>query len=199
MPLVNLTAVEAARNPTVVYNAPDGSGRTYGATVVKFAARPSTPPNFTSITTQTTGGTLTNSLATVYRYTVVIDGVESLPGGANGTVTTDAVATTNQVTLTMPVVAGAQFYRVYTTAARTTGARLLLTTLPATGSPVVFVDTGAITPSGAEPSGALPTGAVTLRIHTVPGSDTTTSPRQLAVVEPATTVGQAGRYEYRRI
>lgn len=197
MPLNNLTAVEAARNPTVIYNAPDGSGRTYGATVVKFAARPATPPQATSAVEVDGQGTL-GAITASYRYTVVVDGVESLPATARAT-SAPMVGTDNAVDLTMPAVATAQFYRIYTSVARTAGTELLLATVPATGSPVVYRDTGALTPAGALPAGALPTGAATLRIHTVPGSDSTVSPRQLAVVEPATTVGQAGRYEYHRI
>jgi len=58
MPLVTLTAAEALRKPTVIYNAADGSGRKYGATVERLSVRPSTPGAFANITTSTGGGTL---------------------------------------------------------------------------------------------------------------------------------------------
>lgn len=196
MPLTVLTANEALRNPTVIYNHPDGSGRTYGATVERFAVRPATPANITSVTEVNAAGTL-GAIVASYRYTVVTNGIESLPSAAAATAI--MTGTDNAVDIVMPAVANAQFYRVYTTVARTAGPELLLATVAATGSPVTYRDDGSITPSGAQPSGALPTGAATLRIHTVPGSDATSSPRVRAVVEAATSIGQAGRYEYHRV
>lgn len=195
MPLTALTARVAALKPIVKYNHPDGSKRSFGATVERLAVRPSTPANFTSVTTNTTGGVLGATVVTEYKYTAVRNGVESLPNATVGTVTTGA-GTTNTVTLTIPANTEAQFFRIYTTAARTAGTRLLLATVPNAGGATVYTDTGTITPSGAEPSGALPAGSVTLRIPSYPGLDGTVAPRTLPTVQPATTPGQAGRYEY---
>lgn len=198
MPLTALTALTARNKPIVKYNHPDGSKRSYGATVERLAVRPTTPSNFTTVTTQTSGGSLGAAVVTEYKYTIVKNGVESLPNATVGTVTTGA-GTNNQVTLTMPANTGADYYRVYTTVARTAGTRLLLATVPNTGGAVVYVDTGTVTPSGAEPSGALPTGAVTIRIPAFPGSSASVAPRTLPVVEAATAPGQAGRYEYYQV
>lgn len=197
MPLVVLSAVEAARNPTVKYNAADGSRRSYGAKVEALAVRPTTPAAITSVTEVNGAGTL-GAIAASYRYTVIgSNGIESLPSAAAATAAMTGID--NAVDIVMPAVTGAKFYRVYTTVARTAGTELLLDTVAATGSPVTYRDTGALTPAGALPSGALPTGSVILRIPSKPGSSQATSPMTLVAVEAATTVGQAGRYEYRRV
>lgn len=99
--------------------------------------------------TATTGGTLAAATYS-YRVTAVIDGVETAASVAKTQVTT---GTTSTVTVDWATIAGsapysrASAFKVY---GRTGGSELLMGTvnMPTTS----FVDTGAVTPSGALPA-----------------------------------------------
>lgn len=190
MPLVTLTAAEARRKPTVKYNSSDGK-RTYGAHVEALAVRP-TAPSAPGLTTTTVGGVMAATTGMTYVVTAIANYVESLPSAA-ATVTTGA-GSTNSVDLTINTVTGARHYNVY---GRTAGTELFIMTVDV-GSTTVHRDTGAVTPSGAQPSGAITAGTVVLRIPNLPAGSGQFPRRHTILAEAATSLGQAGRYEYFR-
>lgn len=106
------------------------------------------PPVQAAATTSTTGGTLPT--ASTYRYMVTaINALGETIASNEQTVTTGAGAT-NSNTVNWGTVAGATGYRVYrTTAGGGTGTELFLVAL---GVVLTYIDTGALTPSGALPS-----------------------------------------------
>jgi hypothetical protein len=191
MPLFALTAAEALRRPTVIYNAADGSGRTYGANVENVPTTRPAAPAVPVLVASTTGGTLLGTTSYSYVVSSVLNGVESLPSTA-ATVTSGA-GSTNKVTLTLATVSGITLYNVY---GRTSSTEAYIMTVD-TGGSTVASDTGAITPAGAKPSGALAAGSAVLRIPSLAGG--TTLPRNKTILAVnATTPGEAGKYEYRR-
>lgn len=118
----------------------DGSGNTRNVTVRQTQpAAPSAP----APTNQGAGGTLTAATYS-YRISQVVNGVESAASTAGTTVV--SAGSTNQCTVPLPGVAGV-VYKVY---GRTGGSELLIATTSAGASS--YVDTGAVTPSGALPS-----------------------------------------------
>lgn len=183
MPLRQLTAAEATDGRTVRYIA--ASGESFNATVDSMSVRASAPAT-PGIATAGTGGTLGATLSTSYRMTAVINGVESQASTA-ATIVTGA-GTTNTVTLTWSAVTGASSYRIY---GRTSGTELLMGTVQA--PTLTFIDTGAVTPSGALPA-ALAAGAATLRVSTTPGS---LGSRLLGGILAATTMDQTNVYQHR--
>lgn len=193
MPLFALTATEALRKPTVHYNAADGSGRTYGAYVENFASTRPAAPAAPTVAASATGGTIGTGVGVQYSVTSVDNGIESLPS-ALSTLTTTGGGSTNSVNITVPSVAGAEFYNIY---GRASGSQLYVMTVELS-STTVFTDSGAITPVGAVPSGALAAGTVVLRIPNV-GSGTRPYQRSSVVAGPAATIGEIGKYEYRRV
>ena len=192
MPLFALTANEALRKPIVNYNAADGSGRVYGAHVEGFPTTRPAAPSAATITTSTLGGSIGAGVGVQYSVTAVDDGIESLPSTLS-TLTTTGGGSTNSVSLTIATVAGAEFYNVY---GRASGSQLYIMTVD-TSTTTVKTDTGAITPSGVVPAGALTAGTAVLRVPSIVGG---TRPYQKNVVAaPATAIGEAGKYEYRRV
>lgn len=125
----------AAIGDTVQYRDVSGGTRNVICQQTQPAA-PAAP----AVSNQGAGGTL-GAATYSYRITQVINGVESGPSPAGTTVV--AAGTTNQCTITLPGVAGV-VYKVY---GRTGGTELLIGTTAA-GAPS-FIDTGAVTPSGA--------------------------------------------------
>lgn len=193
MPLFPLTAAEALRKPTVHYNAADGSGRTFGAYVESVASTRPAAPAAPTVATTTTGGTLGSGIGVQYSVTSVDDGIESLPS-ALSTLTTTGGGSTNAVQLTLATVAGAEFYNIY---GRATGSQLYMMTVE-TATTTIKVDTGAITPAGAVPSGAITAGTAVLRIPWL-ATGTRLYNNRTIVAAPATTIGEVGKYEYRRV
>jgi hypothetical protein len=194
VPLQTITALDALRKTTVIYNGPNG--RKYGATVEGLSTRGATPAVAVTATTTTVGGSIASTTATSYRYTVVTGtNGESLPSTGAG-VTTGATET-NSVQVSIPPVTGADYYVLY---GRTSGAEAYLGTIGAVANTTVtFNDIGqSIQTSTTVPSGAVTAGSVALRIHTRPG-DRVGTPRLLTLVPPATSVNQPGRYEYYRV
>lgn len=194
MPLYAVTAEEAVRKPTVIYNHPDGSGRTYGARVEAYAARPSTPSAATAVAAPT-GGTLPVTTSFSYRWTTYTKGggVESLPATGVLVATT---AATSRVTVTIPPLVGsvANIYRSVTVG----GPEVFLTSVSRDDT-VNYVDTGAITPSGALPTGSLTAGTLVIRVPWFPNAGEHSPRGRTVVAEAATAIGQAGKYEYNRV
>lgn len=136
----------AKKGDTVSYRGTDG--KTMNVTVTgEQKAPPATPTS----TTATTGGTLAAATYS-YRVSAVVDGVETGPSVAKTQVTTGATST---VTVDWVAVPGATSHKVY---GRTGGTELLMATV--TAPTVTFIDTGAVTPSGALPAA---NGAIKLR------------------------------------
>lgn len=129
---------DATINDTVQYR--DVSGNTRN--VIVRQTQPAAPAQ-PAVSNQGAGGTL-GAATYSYRITQVVNGVESAPSTAGTTVV--GAGTTNQCTITLPGVAGV-VYKVY---GRTGGSELLITTTAAGASS--FIDTGAVTPSGALPT-----------------------------------------------
>jgi hypothetical protein len=117
-------------------------GRTFNATVLGTQA---TAPTLNVPTSQTTGGTIATGVTCSYRLTTVKNGAESLASTAQSVVT--GAGSTNQCTITWPAVTGASSYRVY---GRTAGTQLFMQELPA--GTLTWIDTGAVTPTGALPT-----------------------------------------------
>lgn len=192
MPLFTPGAAEAARNPVVVYNAADGSGRTFGATIESMPTTRPAAPAAPTVAASATGGTIGSGVGVQYSVTAVDNGIESLPS-ALSTLTTTGGGSTNSINITVPTVAGAEFYNIY---GRASGSQLFILTVELS-STSVFTDSGAITPAGAVPSGALTAGTAVLRIPSVRGGTRIYQKNVVAV--PATAIGEAGKYEYRRV
>jgi hypothetical protein len=192
MPLVALTAAEVLRKPTVKYNAADGTKRSYGAKAIAMAVRPSTPSAPTGVAAPT-GGSIPITTSTSYRITTYTPSglTESLPSTAVLVATTTNNST---VTLTIPPLAGS-YASIY---GRTSGTELYLGTV-SLDTTATFVDTGATTPAGAMPSGAIPSGTVVLRYPNYPWIGAPRPRSRTVLAEPATTIGEAGKYEYRRV
>lgn len=137
----------ANRGDTVQYRAASGETRNM---VVQYAqeAAPAAP----TATPAGTGGTLAAATYS-YRVSKVVNGIESPASTAATAVTTGATST-----VTVDFSAGydtrAASYKVY---GRVGGSELLMGTV--TNPTTTFVDTGAVTPSGALPAA---TTAVTL-------------------------------------
>lgn len=85
-----------------------------------------------------TGGTLP-AASYVYKYTAVVDGLESAPSAVSNTVVT--TGSTSSIAVTVTAVTGATSYKVY---GRTGGNFKLLATL--TAPTVLYTDTNADTP-----------------------------------------------------
>src|SRR5207247_9638245 len=107
------------------------------------AKAPSSAP---ATSTSTSGGTLAAATYS-YRVTFVAFGLETAPSPAKTQVTTGATSTVT-IDVTGMVPSNATSWKVY---GRTGGSELLMgtQTLPAT---LTFVDTNAVTPSGALPT-----------------------------------------------
>lgn len=120
-------------------------GRTRNAQVI---LRPGAAfvPTIGTTTTSTAGGTLTTGLSHNYKVTALVGNVESLPSVVSNTVVTGA-GSTNSNTVNWTAVTGATGYRVY---GRTTASWLLIATVSGQGT-ITYIDTGAITPTGAIP------------------------------------------------
>jgi hypothetical protein len=180
MPLGSHTTAKDQGNRSVIYMGP--LGRTFSAKVEKMSTQPSTPAQPTP-STSTTGGTLAAATYS-YRFSRIVDGVESLAAAAVTQVTTGSTST---VTLTWSNDATAQAFRIY---GRVGGSEQLLAERPA-GS-TTYTDTGATTPAGTVPA-ALPATAVHLRIAGRSGP----YQKLLGGVLPATAEGQTDRYYVR--
>lgn len=125
---------------SVIYRATSGDTRSMVVLAKQSAAPPQPTPS-----TSTTGGTLAAATYS-YRLSKVVLGIESLAAAAVTQVTTGATST---VTLdwSATVDPRASSYKVY---GRTGGTELLMGTVSA--GTTNFVDTGAVTPSGALPA-----------------------------------------------
>lgn len=132
----------ASRGETVTYRNADGETRNVIVTGVQVAA-PGQPASSTS----TTGGSLVAATYS-YRVSAVVDGIESAPSVAK-TQVVPAGTSTNTVTIDFTAVANARAtaHKVY---GRTGGSELLIATVNM--PTVTYVDTGAVTPSGALPT-----------------------------------------------
>lgn len=192
MPLTTPGAAEAARKPGVVYNAADGSGRTYGGTIEAMPSTRPAAPSAPTITTSTQGGAFASGIGVQYSITAVDDGIESLPSSLS-TLTTTGSGSTNSVTIAVPQTAGIEFYNIY---GRSSGSQLYIMTVDSTTT-TLKVDTGSITPAGAVPAGALTAGTALIRVPGVRGGTRVYQKDIVAV--PATAIGTAGTYEYRRV
>lgn|SRR5262245_50791664 len=182
MPLRTLAVAKDQGRNVVDYV--DALGRHFGATVEKVSVQAATPAQPTP-STNTTGGTLAAATYS-YRFSKIVDNVETQAAAAVTQVTTGATST---VTLSWTNDPAAQAYRVY---GRVGGSELLLAELPA-GS-TQYTDTGATTPAGALP-GALGANALNLRI---PSKGIFNPTRQIVgAVLPATAPKQTNRYYYR--
>lgn len=118
-------------------------GRNYDATVIGAGVIGSAPAGLAP-TTSTTGGTLTAGTY-FYRVSAVVNETETALATEVSQVTTGSTST---VTLNWTAVSGATAYKVY---GRATGAELFMATVLTN----TFLDTGSITPAGAQPSGTL--------------------------------------------
>lgn len=159
---------------TVSYR--NAAGKTTDAVVLgRQEAAPAQPV----LTTSATGGTLAAATYS-YRISAVIGGIESAASVTKAQVTT---GTTSTVTVDWTTIAAtspyssASAFKVY---GRTGGSELLMGTvnMPTTN----FVDTGAVTPSGALPT---VTNSVRLKLIHV---------KQLVTALKATAMKQANRY-----
>ena len=130
----------ANRQDTVSYRNTHGESVNVEVSGVQVAA-PGTP----SSSTATTGGTLAAATYS-YRVSAVVDGVESAASTAKTQVTTGSTSTAT-VDFTAVANARASSHKVY---GRVGGSELLIATV--TMPTVTYVDTGAVTPSGALPS-----------------------------------------------
>ena len=122
---------------TVMYR--NAKGKFRNGTVI---ADTKAPTSNWAISTSTSGGTLAAATYS-YRITWVRQGVETAPSPAKTQVTTGATSTVT-LDVTGQTLPGATSWKVY---GRTGGSELLMGTvnLPT----LTFVDTGAVTPSGA--------------------------------------------------
>lgn len=118
----------------------NADGETFNATVKQL--QPATPAQ-PAVSNQSSGGTL-GAATYSYRISQVVNGVESAASTAGTTVV--GAGTTNQCTITLPGAAGV-VYKVY---GRSGGSELLIATTAAGATS--YIDTGAVTPSGALPS-----------------------------------------------
>lgn len=193
MPLTTPGAAEAARKPAVVYNAADGSGRTYGGTIELMPTTRPAAPSAPVVATTTVGGSLASGIGLQYSLTAVNDGIESLPS-ALSTLTTTGGGSTNSVTVTIPATGDIEFYNIY---GRVTASQLYIMTVESSTT-TIKTDTGAITPAGAVPSGALTAGTAVIRVPNVRGG-TRVYQKDIVAIPATTTIGVAGTYEYRRI
>lgn len=130
----------ANRGDTVQYRNTDGESINVEVSGVQVAA-PGTPASSTA----TTGGTLAAATYS-YKVSAVVDGVESAASAAKTQATTGATST---VTVDFTAVANARAtsHKVY---GRVGGSEALIATV--TMPTVTYVDTGAVTPSGAVPT-----------------------------------------------
>lgn len=135
-----------ARNPKDTVSYRPNSHRTENVTVL--AAAPAVPTGLVA-TPSTTGGTLAAGTY-IYRVTSMRNGQESAPTAQVSAITTGA---TGSVSLAWNAVPGATSYRVY-------GRSGTIQLMSSPTSPA-FVDTAAITPSGALPTAI---GRTSLRI-----------------------------------
>lgn len=111
--------------------------------IYAFGAALATPAAPT-VTTSTTGGTLAAS--TVYTYRVSATNAAGETLASTGTPVTTGAGATNSNTITPAAVTGATGYKIY---GRIGGSEQLLATRTDT---TPWVDTGAVTPSGALPA-----------------------------------------------
>lgn len=118
-------------------------GRNYDAIVLGGGVIGSAPAGLAP-STATTGGTLAASTY-FYRVSAVVNETETALATEVSQITTGATST---VTLNWTAVPNATSYKVY---GRATGAELFMASVLTN----TFVDTGAITPAGAQPSGTL--------------------------------------------
>jgi hypothetical protein len=177
MPLGSYTTAKDQGNRAVMYR--DNAGHTFSAKVEKMSTQPTAPATPTAATA-TTGGTLAAGTYS-YKITRIVDGTESL---ASAAVTQATTGSTSTVTVSWTNDPTAQAFRVY---GRAGGSELLIAEVAA-GS-TSYVDTGAITPAGAQP-GTLASNAVHLRILSRKGPYQTL----LGGVLPATGLKQLNRY-----
>lgn len=124
-----------------------------------------TTPVNAAFTTSTTGGSLAAGTY-YYRVSALDKHGETLASTETSQVTTGATST---VTVNWGAVTGATGYKVY---GRSTGAQQLLATV---GAVTTYVDTGAVTPSGALPgrntTGAVPQDALATVVMATPRGD----------------------------
>ena len=121
----------------------NADGETMNAIVTGLQADAGNAPAAPAVSNQATGGTLDAGTYS-YRISKVVNGAESLASTAGSTA--PAAGTTNQCTITLPGTPGEQ-YAIY---GRTGGSEeFIALSEPGADS---YVDTGAITPSGALPT-----------------------------------------------
>jgi len=100
-------------------------------------------------TSSTSGGTL--PATSTYKYVLTATNAAGETTVSNEQTITTGAGSTNSNTVNWAIVNGASGYKIYRTAAGGgTGTELLLATVTG-GSTVSYVDTGALTPSGAQP------------------------------------------------
>lgn len=112
-------------------------------------------------TSSTSGGTL--PATSTYRYVLTATNAAGETTVSNEQTITTGAGSTNSNTVNWAVVNGATGYKIYRTAAGGgTGTELLLATVSG-GSTISYVDTGALTPAGAQPASntALASGVYT--------------------------------------
>lgn len=131
------------------------------AGIAGIAVEQLSPPVQAAATTSTSGGTLPT--ASLYRYVVTaINALGETTVSNEQTITTGAGAT-NSNTVNWATVVGATGFKIYRTAAGGgTGTELLLTTV---GLVITFIDTGALSPAGAQPT---TNTALTPGVYTAP-------------------------------
>jgi len=135
-----------------------GGGGFLGVALEQLAA-----PVQLAATSSTAGGTLPATSTYKYVLTATNTAGETLVSNEQ-TVTTGA-GSTNSNTVNWNVVTGATGYKLYRTAAGgATGTELLLTAITG-GSTITYVDTGALTPAGAQPAANT---AVASGVYTAP-------------------------------
>lgn len=101
-------------------------------------------------TTSTSGGTLPTT--SVYKYVLTATNAVGETLVSNEQTVTTGAGATNSNTVNWAVVTGATGYKIYRTAAGgSTGTELLLATV-AGGATISYLDTGALTPAGAQPT-----------------------------------------------
>lgn len=132
-----------AANKLILVNGTDTPQVYDGTSVAAMTATLFGVPVISSVTTSGSGGTLTAATYS-YRVVAVLGTGVSLPSAAVTVVV--AAGTTNSNTINWTAIPGVSAYKVY---GRTGGSELLIATTSA--GAVSYIDTGAITPSGALP------------------------------------------------
>lgn len=144
----------------------NGVGETVASAEVQASLAPLVTPGRPSLTLGSTG-TLSNVGIYAYRVSAVNASGETL-ASPEALIPVGGSGSTTSITVAWAPVPGATSYNVY---GRSSGAELKLTATPVVGTS--FVDTGAVTPSGALPSSnttGTTTGSITLAWPAVTGA-----------------------------